>query len=71
MTREAIATRAGVAFGSINHEFGTIDKLRDAVMEDAVTNERLDIIAQGLADGHPLARAAPDDLRTRAVRALA
>lgn len=71
MTREAIAERAGVAVGSINHEFGKMDRLRDEVMQNAVDNERLDIIAQGLADKHPTAIGAPDDLRTRAVRALA
>ncbi len=71
MTRDAIAERAGVAAGSINHEFGTIDKLRDEVMQNAVDNERLDIVAQGLADKHPITLAAPDELRTRAVRALA
>lgn len=71
MTREQIAGVAGVAVGSINHEFGTMDGLRDAVMQEAVDVERLDILAQGLAERHPIACSAPADIRGAAVRALA
>jgi AcrR family transcriptional regulator len=71
MTRGDIAQAAGVAHGSINHEFGTMDALRDAVMHHAVAACRLDIVAQGLADGHAAARDAPAAMREAAVRALA
>lgn len=71
MTRESIAEAAGVAQGSINHEFGTMDALRDAVMLEAVNKERLDIVAQGLAERHPTACGAPAEMREAAVRALA
>jgi len=71
MTRGDIASSAGVALGSINHEFGTMDGLRDAVMQEAVKTRRLDIVAQGLADGHAAARDAPAEMREAAVRALA
>ena len=71
MTREQVAGLAGVAVGSINHEFGTMDALREAVMREAVEGERLDIVAQGLADKHPVACGAPGDMKEAAVRALA
>lgn len=72
MTREGVAARAGVAVGSINHEFGTMDALRDAVMAAAIeAPDHYAIVAQGMADGHPLARAAPEEVRQAAIRALA
>lgn len=71
MTREGVASRAGVVASSINHEFGTMDALREVVMSEAVANGHLIIIAQGLANGHPVARGAPRVVRQEAVRALA
>lgn len=71
LTRDGVAAEAGIAVGSINHEFGTMDALRDAVMLDAVTNRKLDIVGQGIARGHPMARAVPDEMREAALRALA
>jgi len=71
LTRDGVAGAAGVATGSINHIFGTMDALRDAVMVDAVKREHIAIIAQGLAAGHPAARQAADDLKEAAIRAVA
>lgn len=71
LTRDGVAAAAGVAVGSINHEFGTVDALRDLVMLDAVANKKLDIIAQGIAAGHPFARGAPAELKEAAIRAVA
>ena len=71
MTRRDVALAAGVADGSINHEFGTMQGLRDAVMADAVANERFDIIAQGIADRHPAALKAPSKTREAAIRSVA
>lgn len=71
LTREAVAAEAGVATGSINHEFGTMDALRNAVMQEAVDEEHLEIIAAGLAEGHPAARDAPPHVREAAIRAMA
>lgn len=67
MRRRDVAAKAGVATGSVNHEFETMDGLRDALLRHAIENENLPIIAQGLACGHPIAREAPADLRARAV----
>ncbi len=36
LTRDGVAERAGVAAGSVNNAFGTMDGLRDAVMGYAV-----------------------------------
>jgi AcrR family transcriptional regulator len=71
LTRDRVASAAGVAVGSVNHEFGTMGELRAAVMREAVASERLEIIAQGLADGDETARDAPAELREAAIRSLA
>lgn len=70
ITRRAVASRAGVANGAVNHEFGTMVDLRDALMNEAVSLRLLPIVAQGLASGHPAARNAPADLRNEAARDL-
>lgn len=71
LTRDGVAQAAGVAVGSVNHEFGTMGALRTAVMQDAIKNRRLDILAQGIADGHEAARNAPSEMREAAIRAVA
>lgn len=71
LTRDEIAERAGVAAGSVNNAFGTMDELRDAVMAEAVGRGLLAIVAQGLAASHPVARAAPQDLKDSALASLA
>lgn len=71
MVRGEIAEEAGSSPGLVNHYFGTMDALRDAVMTEAVKTGQLDVIAQGLAAGHAVARDAPPELREAAVRALA
>ena len=66
LTRDLVAVQAGVATGSVNHEFGTMDALRDAVMADAVKHKHLRVLAAGLVEGHPIAKAAPLELRQEA-----
>lgn len=70
MTRNGIAARAGLANGSVNHEFGSMDGLREAVMREAVTSGQVAIVAQGLACGHPVAKEAPEGVRAEAARTL-
>lgn len=70
LTRDNVATEAGVAAGSVNGAFGTMDALRDAVMAQAVEQGIVEIVGQGLALGHPFARAAPTDLKQRALQAI-
>lgn len=49
ITRAEIATTAGVAAGSINAAFGTMDDLRRAVVVRAVETRNLPLIAQAVA----------------------
>jgi len=70
ITRDLVATRAGVAAGSVNNAFGNMDALRDAVMAHAVDEGLVEIVGQGLAAGHPAARRAPEDLKRDALAAL-
>ena len=67
-TRRNVAARAGVAVGSVNHAFGTIDALREAVLKTAVSRELTPIIRQGLADEHPIAQSAPPGLKQLALQ---
>jgi AcrR family transcriptional regulator len=65
--RDVVAQMAGVALGSVNHEFGTIDALRDAVVVEAVRTESLPIIAQAIVDGHGAVADLPAELKKRAL----
>jgi AcrR family transcriptional regulator len=69
--RDDVAARAGVAAGSVNNAYGTMDGLHDAVMAEAVTRELPDIVAAGLAARHPVAIAAPQPLKDSALAQLA
>lgn len=71
MLRREIADEAGVSTGTVNSAFGTMAALREAVMRAAVEQGLNDIVAQGLADGHALARNAPPKLKQAAALALA
>lgn len=70
-TRDQIAKEAGAAAGLVNFYFKTMEGLRNAIMQEAVATNCLPIVAQGLADKHPLACSAPAPIREAAVRALA
>jgi len=70
MTRRGVAARAGVAAGSVNHEFETMDGLRDALIRNAIETRNVAVLAQGVATGHPAAKDAPADLRAQAVSEL-
>lgn len=71
ITRDAVARSAGVAVGTINSNFGTIEGLRREVLKYAVKGEILPIIAQGLAVGAHETKDTPDDLKQRALAAVA
>lgn len=81
ITRQQVADEAGVAVGSVNNAFGTMDGLRDAVMAAAVDRAAagelasgrgtLPIIAQGIVDRHPAALNAPQSVKDSALASLA
>ncbi len=69
-TREAVAARVGVSPGLISLRFGTVKNFERAIMGAAVAHARTKVIAQGLANNHPRALAAPEALRQAAVLSL-
>lgn len=70
-SRTDVAARAGVAAGSVNNAYGTMDGLHDAVMAVAVERGLVAIVAGGLAERHPAACAAPSQLKESALASLA
>lgn len=66
ITRDQVAEAAEVGGGTINNAFGSMIGLKRAVLSYAVEHEIVELVAQGLADGHAIARAAPVDLKARA-----
>lgn len=70
VTREAIARRATCAPGLVSHYFGTMVDLKRAIMSEAIRTRELRIVAQGIADRHPKAKRAPDDLKLEAIKHL-
>lgn len=66
ITRQAVADQAGVTLGLITHYFSTMNQLKRAVMRAAIAQERLVVIAQGLAIGDDHAIKAPLELRHKA-----
>lgn len=71
VTRDDIASRADVAAGSVSYHFGDMRKLQAAMVERAVLTQNLKVVAQAMADRHPVALKAPEDLRKRAALLLA
>lgn len=68
--RSDVAAEAGVSTGSINKHYGTMSQLRRAVMRNAVLNECLQIIAEGLVVQDRYASKASDVLKTKALMSL-
>lgn len=71
VTRGQIAERAGCAPTLVAYHFGAMPALRRDIMREAVRVECLPVIAQGLALRDPHVLKAPEELRRRAVEALA
>lgn len=67
VTKGTVAKRAGCSPGMLNWTWGGIDRFHEAVMERAVTDGDLQLVAQGLAHASPAARAAPERLRRAAL----
>jgi AcrR family transcriptional regulator len=71
LTRQTIAAEAGVATGTVSYHFGAMEKLRDAVMREAIRKRYLLIVAQGLTNANWYAQNAPEELRKAAAKFLA
>lgn len=70
VTRELIATRAGVSPATVTAYFKTTPQMKRDIMRAAVKREMAAIVAQGLAAQDPHARKAPDRLRQAAAAIL-
>lgn len=69
--RDAVAAAADVATGTVSHHYKTIGNLQDEIMRAAIKRENVAVLAQGLAENHALAKAAPRALRQKAAMFLA
>lgn len=70
VTRQDIASAAKVATGSVSYHFDSMRKLQAAMVTRAIEVKDLAVLGQALAERHPLALAAPVDLRGAAARSL-
>ncbi len=68
--RRAVASRAGVANGSVNHAFDSMGGLMKKVVEAACSERKLPLVAEALAS-REYAYLVPDALRSDAIAALA
>ena len=71
LTREAIGARASCSPGTVSHYFGTMPKLRRAIMREAVARGIAAIVADGLAYRDPQARKASEPVLVQARALLA
>lgn len=71
LSRDGVAAKANAAAGSVNYCFDNMQGLKDAVMELAVKNEELTLIAQGIIADSDVALMAPLALRKQALNSMA
>lgn len=69
VSRKDVAHVVGLS-ESLLSQFWTADEFHAALMERAIEERNLKVIAQGIVSEHPLALAAPLDLRRAALDAL-
>lgn len=70
MTIGKVGRCAGCTQQLVSHYYGTREELRNAVMRAAVRRSVYRVIAQGLANGHPVALAAPRKLQKESLNTL-
>lgn len=70
ITRDSVAAKSKTGAGTVNYHYRDMSTLRDAVVKLAIETRNLLVIGQALAERHPLALAAPVDLRKEAAAAL-
>ena len=68
VTRGMIADAAEISAGLVNVYFDDMQILKDAIMEQAIIQKILEIIAVGLAIKDPIALAAPQKLKDQAAK---
>lgn len=70
-TREQVAKVANCSEANVSYHFGVMDKLRTAVVEYAVENEVVEILAQARAVRHPALGRMSQQLRERVAAHIA
>lgn len=71
LTRNEVAAGANVTPGLITHYFQSTEALRVVILKTAVSQEVLEVVAQGLTHKDPIAVQAPKELKDKAVAYLA
>ncbi len=71
MRQKDIAEQAECGFGTVTLYFNTMTQMRRAVMREAIKQQDVAIIAQGLGIGDPDAKKAPPELKKKAAALLA
>lgn len=74
LTRDAVSREGRIAMGTINFAFGTMDNLRNEVIQHAIDNPSepamLGVIAKGLVSGNQIAKSAPEGVKRDALATL-
>jgi len=67
ITRDGVAKRAGVSYGLVTRYFQSIDNLKHLVMKQAISDEIVEIIAQGMVLNDPLTKKLDSKLRAKVI----
>lgn len=70
ITRALVARKADTATGTVNLAYGDMKGLKRAVLQAAVDRGIIKLVAEGLADGHEIARGAPPEIKAQAAALL-
>lgn len=70
MTHALVALKAGVSKATVFNYFKRIDDLRNNVMQYAVKNELLSIIAEGVIDKNEIALSIAPELKKQALASV-
>lgn len=70
VTRSVVAKAAEVAENTIQHHFGSIPKLKEAILAYAIEKRNLEVIAQAVVARDPAVSDLPDRLKARALATM-
>lgn len=70
ITRDEVGRAVGVSGTTIQYHFPTMTQFRRELMRYAVRNRNVAVVAQGLVNQDPRAKAAPEDLKDAAKASL-
>lgn len=70
ITRALVARKADVGVGTINLAYGDMRGLKRAVLKAAVERGIIKLVAQGMADGHPITADAPPEVKAQVAALL-